>query len=54
MASTTAIITCSCAHKAQDGIYGQGKRLANQTTKADAKGGPPIYRCTVCGAEKTA
>lgn len=40
----TKIVKCSCEHKCQDKIYGEGSRLANATGDTVTK-----YRCTVCG-----
>lgn len=34
---------CSCKHKVQDEMYGNGNRLMNEFNKG--------YRCTVCGKE---
>lgn len=39
---------CTCAHKAQDEIYGKDMRLMNPTGKGD-KG--DMVRCTVCKKE---
>lgn len=47
----TKVISCNCRHKAQDEIYGVGRRVMNETKQA--KGDRPTYRCTVCGAEKS-
>lgn len=43
------IKTCTCNHKGQDELYGEGKRVFNLTQKGKAE--VKIYRCTVCGAE---
>ncbi len=39
-----AVFNCSCTHKAQDEIYGKGRRLFNM--------GKANYRCTVCKSTK--
>lgn len=56
MAATRAkpeVIRCNCKHDFQDTKYGPGMRLMNPTSKqADAKGGPTVYRCTVCSQER--
>lgn len=38
------IITCTCQHKGQDKIHGNGRRAYNKTAKG--------FRCTVCKSEK--
>ena len=38
------VMNCTCAHEAQDKIYGKGQRLFNEAGKDCNK-----YRCTVCG-----
>ena len=35
-------VKCSCNHKFQDKMYGQGNRMANETRAGQ-------HRCTVCG-----
>ncbi len=45
------IATCNCEHEYQDESYGPGRRVHNKTTKR--VGEASVYRCTVCGAEKT-
>jgi len=49
----TAVVTCSCVHKVQDKMYGNGKRLGNYTPK-NSNEGSKAYRCTVCGSIKKA
>lgn len=46
-----AIKTCTCWHKYQDEKYGPRQRVHNQTPPK-TKGGPPGWRCTVCGERK--
>jgi hypothetical protein len=47
-----AILSCICEHKYQDSKYGKGMRVHNRK-----QGGKALlnnmYRCTVCGREKT-
>jgi hypothetical protein len=40
---TTKLIKCTCAHEAQDEMYGQGNRMANEMRTGQLK-------CTVCKA----
>lgn len=44
-----AILPCTCEHETQDKWYGKYKRVHNLTKK----GGGNVYRCTVCGKERT-
>lgn len=54
------ILRCTCQHEGkglaengrQDSIHGKGRRVHNKTRKYS--GSQPIYRCTVCGKERTA
>lgn len=39
----TTIKPCTCTHAYQDGKYGAGKRVFNETKKGNKDG-----RCTVC------
>lgn len=43
--------TCDCKHEWQEKRYGKNKRLHNPTSKK--KGEDIVWRCTVCGKEKT-
>lgn len=43
------ILKCSCAHEFQDERYGVGFRAMN---KCSPKSAAPLYRCTVCKAER--
>jgi len=45
----TKIVKCSCEHEFQDKKYGKGMRVFNETAKTN----PTVWRCTVCGKEKT-
>lgn len=45
------ILSCNCAHKAQDALHGEGKRVMNPLKAA--KGQEVAYRCTVCLKERT-
>lgn len=42
-----AVLSCTCEHRAQDRLYGKGKRLFNERA-ADQKNSRS-FRCTVCG-----
>lgn len=42
------LITCTCVHPYQDGLYGPGKRAAVPKGSAK-KPGEKGYACTVCG-----
>ena len=45
------ILKCTCKNSYQDAKHGHGRRVHNKTKKgAD---GANIYRCTVCGSEKS-
>lgn len=44
------IIKCRCKHEYQDQVLGQGNRQHTPTLKG--KGGPVVYRCTVCELER--
>lgn len=44
----TKVIKCSCTHKYQDKLYGEGNRLHNPLGKPSPF---KTYRCTVCGNE---
>ncbi len=44
-------IKCKCKDAYQDEKYGKGNRVFNPTLKG--KGGPIVYRCTICENEKT-
>jgi len=48
---TIRILHCYCKHPFQDKRYGKGRRVHNLTGK-NGKGLSPIYRCTVCKAER--
>ena len=39
---TSKVVKCTCVHLGQDGIYGEGNRLANELRSGQ-------LRCTVCG-----
>ncbi len=39
----TKVLPCTCSHRAQDEMYGKGKRVMNWAKKASG------WRCTVCG-----
>jgi len=43
----TKLMPCKCSHKAQDIMYGKGKRVHNYCDK-DGR-----WRCTVCGDDKS-
>jgi hypothetical protein len=45
------IMKCKCKHAGQDLLHGFENRVFNKTEKA--KQGPPVFRCTVCKAEKS-
>jgi hypothetical protein len=51
--SKTKILKCSCKNSYQNGRYGRGKRVHNETMKPKGQT-PKEYRCTVCGAERFA
>lgn len=40
----TIVLSCTCEHKFQDGVYGVGKRLHNLSCAKNTK----KARCTVC------
>ena len=42
-----AIKKCSCSHKVQDKMYGEGRRVHNPAP-SKTKGGDTDYICTVC------
>lgn len=46
---TTLKLPCACRSEFQDQQHGTGLRLHNQTKKGEGT----VYRCTVCGAERT-
>lgn len=46
----TKVLACTCSHKSQDEMYGQGMRLHNRGKAKD--GVSAVYRCTVCGKER--
>lgn len=50
--STTKIATHTCLHADQDRRYGSGQRVWNAGKLAS--NGERIWRCTVCGEERTA
>ena len=47
---TMALARCGCQHEYQDARYGPGMR---QHTIGGKSVAAPLYRCTVCGREKT-
>ena len=47
--SKTVIRSCGCSSEYQDAVYGKGMRVHNE---GKGKNNDPVYRCTVCGAEK--
>lgn len=47
------ILRCTCKHDFQDKTYGSGMRVHNPCPPK-GKTDDPKYRCTVCGAERTA
>jgi len=42
---------CTCDHKYQDKRYGRKIRVFNKTSAK--QGDHYVYRCTICGNEKT-
>ena len=48
--SETKRTACACKHNYQDLKYGKGKRVHNKTEKGTGK---VVWRCTVCGTEKS-
>lgn len=46
---TTLKLPCACRSEFQDQQHGTGLRLHNQTKKGEGT----VYRCTVCGTERT-
>ena len=52
MAKTTALMNCTCSNKAQDELYGVGKRVFNLTAKGSNSPAATL-KCTVCGTTKT-
>lgn len=46
---TTLKLPCTCRSEFQDQQHGTGLRLHNQTRKSEGT----MYRCTVCGTERT-
>lgn len=49
---TVKVLKCNDGAHSQDAIHGQGMRVHNRTKKT--QGNEYVYRCTVCGKEKTA
>lgn len=47
MKQGTAKVACTCLHKDQDVLHGNGVRVANSTQKGDNV--TTEVRCTVCG-----
>jgi exosome complex RNA-binding protein Csl4 len=45
------ILRCTCINKFQDKKYGKKLRIFNRL--GDAKSLDPMYKCTVCGNERT-
>lgn len=45
------VLECVCKSAFQDQRYGPGRRYHNQ--KKTTQSMPPIYRCTVCGTERS-
>ncbi|MDD4081825.1 MAG: hypothetical protein PHD05_00425 [Sphaerochaetaceae bacterium] len=45
------VLKCTCDHEFQDKEHGEKQRVHNPTLKG--KTGSIIYRCTVCGKERT-
>lgn len=45
----TKVLSCKCAHKHQDQLHGKDNRVFN---KCKPQGTQPVYRCTVCAAER--
>ena len=52
MAKTTALMNCTCSNKAQDELYGVGKRVFNLTAKG-SNSPAAIMRCSVCSSTRT-
>ena len=52
MAKTTALMNCTCSNKAQDELYGVGKRVFNLTAKG-SNSPAATMRCVSCGTTKT-
>ena len=50
MKATMVVARCGCQHEYQDARYGPGMR---QHTIGGTSVASPLYRCTVCGREKT-
>lgn len=48
---STKVLQCKCKHKHQDELHGEGQRVFN---KCKPSGAQPVYRCTVCNAERAA
>lgn len=42
---------CTCKHKGQDDLHGEGNRVHNEVRGRGAAGSA-VYRCTVCLKEK--
>lgn len=45
------ILPCTCESKFQDELYGPKRRVHARTKQSD--GNCKIYRCCICGKEKT-
>ena len=44
----TKVMTCTCSHKDQDELHGNGNRVHNRGIKSNIH----FWRCTVCRKEK--
>ena len=46
------ILKCKCKHSEQDKLHGNNMRVHNKTLSGKSR--EDVYRCSVCGNERTA